>query len=324
MSENADPTLTLSSGRLIDRSSPGLIATSGLPETPDFTKGNGKLDSITFDDLLRRQRPLDTGRFDLNDVTFVAPSGLVDLAVAVTTRASSAGSCELLVADHEVRTYLARIRFCQLLSSVAVFNPPIPAYVLRRSDLYEGASESLVELTRLTSLVALPILLGRIIRALTGQLGYADDAAKDVAIGISETVQNSFDHNPAIESFLAMQVYGSGERRFLEIAMGDAGQGIRATLSQNPAYSYIASDVLAIQRSLERGVSASSDLTRGTGLFHLRDLTRKLSGSLEIRSGSAKVRMRADRPRATYLSVPAMAGVQVTLGLPTQRATMLT
>jgi len=125
---------------------------------------------------------------------------------------------------------LARIRFCQLLSSVAVFKPPIPAYVLRRYDLHEGASATPVELTRLTSLAALPLLLERIIGALTDQLGYPDDAAKDVAIGISEVVQNSFDHNPAIESFLAMQVYGSGDRRFLEIAIGDAGQGIRATL----------------------------------------------------------------------------------------------
>lgn len=132
MSEDADPTVALRSGRLIDRSSPGLIPTSRSAGTPGFTKGNGKLDSITFDEFLRQQRPLDTGRFDLEEVTFVAPSGLVESAVAVTIRASSAGSCELVVTDDAVRPYLARIRFCQLLSSVAVFNPPIPAYVLRR------------------------------------------------------------------------------------------------------------------------------------------------------------------------------------------------
>jgi len=104
MSEDAKPGATVRSGRPGDRSSQGFTSNSRLGGIPSFTNGNGKLDSITFDELLRQQRPLDTGHFDIDEVTFVAPSGIVDLAVAVTIRASSAGSRQLLVAHDSVRT----------------------------------------------------------------------------------------------------------------------------------------------------------------------------------------------------------------------------
>lgn len=109
-------------------------------------------------------------------------------------------------------------------------------------------------------------------------------------------------------------------KRWLEVAVSDAGAGIAATLRRNPKNSKSLADADAIRLAMGLGVSGHDDPTRGTGLFHLLRMTQELEGKLQIRSGSAKWRFQPDRKQGWQFNVPPMPGVQVVLVLPGQFA----
>ncbi len=115
-----------------------------------------------------------------------------------------------------------------------------------------------------------------------------------------------------------MQVYQRGPKCFLEIAVADYGEGLATTLRRNPDNPPIISDKEAIRQATQLGISEFSDRTRGTGLYHLLEIAYKHSGSVQIRSGSAKVRFRMDKQRGWDFSVTSMPGVQIALTLPTK------
>jgi hypothetical protein len=59
---------------------------------------------------------------------------------------------------------------------------------------------------------------------------------------------------------------------------------------------------------------------KGSRLHHLLELTYKHEGSVQIRSGAAKVRYRMDKRKGWFFSVPLMPGVQVALQLRSKAA----
>jgi len=112
-----------------------------------------------------------------------------------------------------------------------------------------------------------------------------------------------------------MQVYGRGQKKFLEIGVADYGDGLAATLARNPKNRRMASDLEAIHYATRLGTSAYDDPTRGTGLYHLLELAFKHGGSVQIRSGQAKIRYRADQQKVHRFVVPHVRGVQIALTL---------
>lgn len=94
------------------------------------------------------------------------------------------------------------------MSPVARFNPAIRSQFLGTFEARQGSSPFLIELTKIDSESDLPDLLKRIITVLRLQFGYPKEDAYDIAVAISEVVQNTFEHNRGPETFgsLAMQV----------------------------------------------------------------------------------------------------------------------
>lgn len=278
-----------------------------------------KLDSVTFDELLRDQAPFDasTPRIDLRGVAFVTASGLVQLA-AVCFRLRACGKRPTILVENEaVRGYLVRAGFVAAIKPLADFIPPFSPSLVKNLQKRRGASDLLIELTSLSSGSELPDILDRIIHVLVSRLSYPRNAAYDVAIAVSEMGQNTFEHCSSQKStgLLAMQVYNkSAKGQFLEIGLADYGDGIMTTLSRNPAIA-VKNDVEAIMAAAKLGVSEYNDATRGHGLHHLLETAYDHAGTVQIRSGSGKVRFRMDNQRGWGFTVAPMVGTQISLSL---------
>lgn len=245
----------------------------------------------------------------------VTPGALVPLAAACHALAKTGRSVTINVNDSSVRTYLLRCGFASAVGQVAIFDPPYEPVLSSAFDSRRGHNPMLLELTRMEHGSALPSLLDQVVWVLRHRLRYRKYDAFDVATAISEICQNTFDHNRDTCGFIAMQGYGKGARRFIEVAVADYGEGLRSTLCRNVKNGAIRSDVDAIKIATKLGASEYDDPTRGTGLHHLLEIAYKHQGSVQFRSGSGKVRFRMDRRLGWSFQVPQLPGVQITLTL---------
>lgn len=274
-----------------------------------------KLDTVTFDTLLREQDPFGSGKrkFDLRSIQWISPAALTQLAAAVYALSANGPAPEIVIEQESVRTYLLRAGFFDVIETVAKIDPEISAPI--RYEILRGSNPMLIEVTKIENGADLPELLDKIVWVLRHRLKYRKYDAFDVAMGLSEICQNTFDHNHGTCGFLALQVYGRGAKRFLEMGVSDYGEGITATLRRNPKNN-ITSDIQAIQAATRLGTSEHDDPTRGTGLFHLLEIAYKHQGSVQIRTGRGKVRFRMDKKIGWTFSVPPAPGVQVAITLP--------
>ena len=215
--------------------------------------------------------------------------------------------------DLSVGTYLTRAGFIAAVKPVADIEPSVLTDI--EFDHLRGSNPLLIELTKIETGFALPTLLDDIVSVLRDRLKYKKYDAFDVATAISEICQNTFDHNEDTCGFIAMQVYGRGSKRFLEIGVADYGDGLAETLRRNNKNSHISSDQDAIRVSTELGTSEYDDPTRGTGLYHLLEIAYKHEGAVQIRSGECKVRYRMDKKQGWYFPVTHLPGVQIALTL---------
>lgn len=277
-----------------------------------------KLDSVSFDTLLGRGNPFANGAssFDLRGIRLITASALTQLAAALFALNKKGSVPTILIDDLSVRSYLARTGFVDVVSGIAKIEPPL--VVSFSYGFRHGTNPMLIELTKVGTGRELSNLLDRIVETLRFRLKYRKYDAFDVATAVSEIGQNSFDHNSGAFGLVAMQVYGKGARRFLEIGVADCGGGILATLKRNPKHSDLNSDLAAIREASKLGVSEHEDQTRGTGLHHLLEMAFEHGGSVQIRSGAGKVRYRMDKRQGWAFAVPSVPGVQVALTLPSK------
>jgi len=278
-----------------------------------------KLDSITFDDLLREQDPFgaQSPRFDLRQVKFVTPAAMVQLAAACHFLDRQERRATINLSGTTVPSYFLRSNFVNIVRPVAHFNPPFRRGALDAFDHLHGSNQVLIEVTKIETGQALQGLLSRIVDVLIRNLAYPEAAAFDAVIAVSEVAQNTFDHNDETCGFLAMQVYGQGQHRFLEIGVADFGQGLAATLRRNPLHAGVQTDLEMIERAVQNRTSQHhDDQTRGTRMYHLLSIAHQHAGSLQIRSGGANLRYRGDRRQGWGRDVPHMPGVHIALTLP--------
>ncbi|RJR45237.1 MAG: hypothetical protein C4576_12365 [Desulfobacteraceae bacterium] len=279
-----------------------------------------KLDSVSFDAFLREKSPLacDSGCFDLREFDLITPAALVQLATACYAMAGDGRRPRIMTEKESVRGYLQRCGFVNVIAGVAGIEPAIRYPRLGQYNSLRGSNPMLIEVTRIASGIDLPDLLDRIVWVLRYRLKYHKHDAFDVTTAVSEICQNTFDHNSGTAGFIAMQVYGQGANRFLEIGVSDYGDGLITTLQRNPKNGTIPSDLDAIKMAMQLGTSEYDDPTRGTGLYHLLEITYKHAGSIQIKSGSAKVRYRMDKREGWAFAVSSVPGVHVALTLPTK------
>lgn len=97
----------------------------------------------------------------------------------------------------------------------------------------------------------------------------------------------------------------------LELAVADAGIGIRNSLAKNPAFADIDSDCAAIKQAITEGVTSVGDKYRGLGLAYVADNVRRQRGrTLTIRSGNGIIILSGDglsREAHTPIAYPGTA-----------------
>lgn len=277
------------------------------------------LNEISFDRFLERQNPFDHPDcvFDLRGFRFITPAGLAQLAAACYAVGLAGRKPIIRTSDNTLLSYLARSEFLDVVGRIARFEPTYQEVFSCAPPKQRGDSRWLIELTQIQDESCLGDFLGKVIDVLRHRLRYHRSDAYRVATLVSEICQNTLQHNTDTYGFFAMQVYRHRETR-LELALADFGNGLAATLRQNPKNGSIPSDLVAIRRAIELGSSRHDDPTHGTGLYHLFREANEHGGTVQIRSGGAKMRFTKKRPAGWEFTVAYMPGVQIALMLPAE------
>lgn len=289
-----------------------------LVANPMAVLKSGKLDSITFDQLLSQQDLFNEGHsnFDLRQIQWISSAAIVQLSAACFALAKAGCTPVIQVNDSSVRSYLIRSEFLNAVESVALFHPPYSTLEKSMFGSSHGASPLLIEVTKIENHTEVGGIINKFLDILIDHLQYPKKDAYSVATIASEILQNTYDHNDNSCGFVAMQVYGQQKKRFIEMGVADFGYGIATTLARNEKNGPVTSDFDAIRKAIKLGTSEYDDPTRGNGLYHLCDITYKHQGTVQIRSGDATVRFRMDKPRGWGFTVVSMPGVQIALNLP--------
>lgn len=286
-----------------------------------------KVDSVGFDKWLQNENPFKRSNnvLDLSYVSFITPVGIVSL-VAVCNILANDGKKPIVYFgnNYDLYTYLDRAGFITAVSSIAAFDPKDLKGSFKNRF---GSVDTLIEVTKLANLDEISDLMNRVlstkvVSVLDRVFGYKLNDAKDIAITISEVCQNTFDHNTGQTTccFIAMQVYGFSNNKFLEIGIADYGLGLAETLKRNPKKYKITSHLDAIHLATQHGTSEYNDATRGSGLNYLFEKAEKHKGTLQIRSGDSAVRYRMDIKKRMDFQGIYMPGVQISFMLGAKKA----
>lgn len=109
--------------------------------------------------------------------------------------------------------------------------------------------------------------------------------------GLNEVADNVIQHARVESGTLSAHLDAS--KSYLSICVADVGVGVKNSF----AFSghEFRSDAAAIDAAMQRGVTRDASIHMGNGLWGLRELVRKNSGSLGIKSGSANYLMTDER-----------------------------
>lgn len=232
--------------------------------------------------------------FDLGDLSFVTPWGVVGLSSILTEMKGRGLAFEVIEPrNSDVLNYLKRVRFDEFAKELGVLDSHFK--VLAGVSLHEHpAMDRLIELSRLSYRhdfqsreEQLAVILQRI--------GMEEEKTYLAVALIAEVVDNIFTHNFGRWPFV--QIPGGlimaqkwAKVNTIKVAIGDFGVGIRTTLAEIPKYKSIATDEEAIRKALEPDVTSRPQQRGGNGLpFILREIQGDLRGQLDIRSGDCHI-----------------------------------
>jgi anti-sigma regulatory factor (Ser/Thr protein kinase) len=309
----------------LTRGRPHLLTSPGEPVI--IRPPHNRLTVYTFDDFLRLvdRRSLMAGRvvtFDLRGLAFIDMFAMVGLAYLCIDL--EAAGCAVAL-DVGIGSFLERAGFFQLLPPAITGRCDVPPAHLEYTRSFFGRNPAIRELTVIDSQTTLDGILREMIKALHGRLKYSHRESTHIAIMLSELTQNVLEHHAdptTARGIVGMQIFGRGTERFMELVVADHGDGIWQTLRSNERYIHLASDTDAILLSTEPQVSRHNDFTHGQGLPQLLRLAQLHGGTVNIRSGEGKVYYRMDHARR-QLTVPALAGTQFSIALPTKATVKL-
>lgn len=123
--------------------------------------------------------------------------------------------------------------------------------------------------------------------------GFDPMFAKGLGGAFGELVDNAIDHSERRESAIVAYRWELGA---FEMAVADAGIGVRNSLCKNPANGSLNDDQEAIEMATTMGVTRHADGSgHGTGFKTIFDALANLSGNLRFRSGTAAMMLDGSR-----------------------------
>lgn len=204
------------------------------------------------------------------------------------------------------RTYMARMRFFDTLPDEVQLDGERPTVTEHES--------ALVPLTRLDPDVG-EFGIEELCQFAYPQL--PPQLAEHFTSALAEVGSNVVHHSEALVGFVAGQRFEKGFQGRppprLHLVVADAGIGIRSSLAQAHPEVADMSDVQAISKALEWGVTSKPDKHSGVGLSTVQDYARAFAGVLRIRSGTGTVVFR--RGNQHVRGVPGLPGTIVSVEL---------
>lgn len=188
-------------------------------------------------------------------------------------------------------------------------------------------SETLLVLTSLQSSAdvsaVVTLVSGQVASLLHRHLGYEARDVANLSILLSEACHNVIDHaGPASYGLVAAQVIRRPKQEpFVMIAVADDGVGIRTSLRQAYPEAVQWTHEEAIRQALRRGVSGVPDADRGLGLWTIVEKMPLYRGTLHLRSGATRLRIKAKDAveegieTSVYPSAEDLPGVMICLTL---------
>jgi anti-sigma regulatory factor (Ser/Thr protein kinase) len=275
---------------------------------------------------------------DLSGITYATPSGMVWLLAALRglqrIRTAALGSHPVLrviapsLENPRVRLHywFNWMGFYDFLDAEGIpcerKHPETPLAPAEERSL---KSETLLVLTTLRSSADVARVVGHVsgtvASLLKSHLDYDTSDVANLSIILSEACHNIIDHAGAGAcGLVAAQVMRRPKQEpFVMIGVVDDGMGIRRSLEPAHPEASQWSDEEAIHKSLQLGFSGVPNADRGLGLWSIVENIPKYRGTLHVRSGAARVRIKANESggddRKAYLSAASLPGTMLCLTL---------
>jgi hypothetical protein len=256
---------------------------------------------------------------DLREIRFVEPFGVISLLFWLRQAAAGHRVTCWLPRSPEVSAYLQAINFYAFAGTYALLLPPPRSIQLPPVTLSEDFALEVTPV-RVEEDVETVVsqLIERVQTILTHNLSYDSQLLNKICVALAEICQNIPQHSEDW-GLVTLQSYRNkspGGERFVKLAVGDLGIGIRNSLLPRYGPGQL-DDGAAIIAALRLGVSRLEETGRGLGLATVSAFARASRGTLQVRSGRARVLVRGDH---TYtFTVPDFPGTQIALELPALR-----
>jgi hypothetical protein len=247
------------------------------------------------------------GVLDLSSYTFVTVHGLVGAACLLQGYHDEGTPLEFTPPiSEDVGRYLSRMRLGSIVDETCGWplgSLDLPAVRAHPRD------DVLVELRRFYSERDLEGLGDLLWQRLEGKI---DSGSLNALFNsLLELGANVVQHSECESGFVAAQSYGvgTGDER-IDLALGDAGVGIPATMTRYQPPT----DLDAVELAMQRDYSGTGEPGRGQGLAEVLDLASALGGNLQCHSGRG--RRFANRHRATSTVASQLPGTLVSVRIP--------
>jgi len=241
---------------------------------------------------------------DLSDVTWLLPGGIVGVA-CTARKARALGYAVHIVSPNRdsVARYASRMGLGDVLVDCGA-NHRLPGVQ------HHDRTDVLLECRWADDVaIAGP---SELLRDRLDEAGVAPQLSEEIAIHVYEIADNVKDHAADGGGFVCAQTYEKNSpREYVEVAVGDAGVGVLATLSERHAPT---SHQDALNMAVELGVSSVPN--RGNGLWYVSRFVRRVGGRLSLSSGDAYLRITQGGPYSTSCQPIAgtLVGIQVPVG----------
>ncbi|MDX1931403.1 MAG: ATP-binding protein [Capsulimonadales bacterium] len=296
-------------------------------------------------DLLRSDLPpFQFLTIDLSNLTYVTPSGLTWLLVALhalrnPNRRKQEPSIDIPTSEgrqpatnptvrvippgppHQLHYWLKWMGFFEFVEEHGIAcDWEKPKVALPPDAERRLKSQTVLVLTELRTGVD----VARVVREVTGSvatllqnhLGYTGYDVAILGMMLSEACHNILDHagEDACGLVAAQVIRRSKQLPYVQIGVADNGIGIRSSLSRAHPDASTWPHEQAIREALKRGVSGVPEEDRGLGLWSIVDKITDYQGTLHLRSGDARVRVKAREDGSVDYNVyPSHASVPGTM-----------
>jgi anti-sigma regulatory factor (Ser/Thr protein kinase) len=243
--------------------------------------------------------------FDMSDVTFIEPCGVMALISAARNLWSISGKQVLLKnLGQEIYPYLHRMDLFAIAREWLRPTSPLDQEWSRNDHTI-----NLLELTCVRNYDDVCLVVDRA-EGIFGPFLSADEL-HDLLRVISELCQNIYQHSGDPSGCVLIQkYYQNSDNVFICVAVGDSGRGIRSSLSGR--HSGLGNEPIDfIRAAMDGNFTARVHGRGGLGLRTVRNIARNNRGYVTVRSESASVTDWGMGPIRGFRNLTNVAGTQV-------------